>query len=284
MELAFSQIVTLIFLKFIHLLAGSNGGSKDAAIAISENIKAVTTIKAQDPDARAKLAFSISGGADAGLFQVDAATGALSFKAPPNYEAPRDGGNDNVYKVTIQVSDGSLSATQNLSITVKDVVNETLTGLAGADTLTGDGGNDKLLGLAGNDTLSGGAGDDALYGGDGTDTLTGGKGKDAFVFNSAPTGPDTITDFSRADGDKIQLSRAIFDGLTYQGPLLAGDFYASPGATSAKDGTDRIIYDTTTGKLDYDADGIDGLAAVQVAQLGASTHPALVYGDLQIVA
>jgi Ca2+-binding RTX toxin-like protein len=262
----------------------SNGGSIDAAIAVSENITAVTTIKVQDPDARTKLAFSISGGADAGLFQIDAATGAVSFKVAPNHEAPRDGGNDNVYKVTIQVSDGSLSATQNLSITVKDVVNETLTGLAGPDTLTGDGGNDKLLGLGGNDTLSGGAGNDTLYGGDGTDTLTGGAGKDAFVFNSAPTSPDTIADFSGAEGDKIQLSKAIFDGLTYKGPLLAGDFYAAPGATSARDGTDRIIYDTTTGKLYYDADGIDGLAAVQIAVLGASTHPALVFSDIQISA
>jgi Ca2+-binding RTX toxin-like protein len=262
----------------------SNGGGQNAALVISENVSAATTIKAQDPDARAKLVYTIAGGADAALFQIDATSGALSFKAGPNYEAPADGGNDNVYKVTVQVSDGRLSDTQNLSITVKDVRNETLTGRASADTLVGDGGSDKLFGRGGNDTLSGGAGNDLLYGGNGSDTLTGGKGKDTFVFDTASFGVDLIADFSRTEGDKIRLSKAIFDGLTYTGPLLASDFYAADGATSAQDGTDRFIYDTTTGKLYYDADGIAGLPAVQIALLGASTHPVLIYSDIQIIA
>lgn len=262
----------------------SNGGGQNAALVISENVSAATTIKAQDPDARAKLIYTIAGGADAALFQINATSGALSFKAGPNYEAPSDGGNDNVYKVTVQVSDGRLSDTQNLSITVKDVLNETLTGRAGADILSGDGGNDKLFGLGGNDTLSGGAGSDLLYGGNGSDTLTGGTGKDTFVFDTATFGVDTIADFSRTEGDKIRVSMAIFDGLTYTGPLLASNFYAAAGATSAQDGTDRFVYDTTTGKLYYDEDGIAGLPAVQIALLGASNHPALIYSDIQIVA
>lgn len=262
----------------------SNGGAKDAAIAIAENVTAITTIKAQDPDARSKLTYTIVGGADAALFQIVAATGALSFKAAPNYEAPGDGGHDNVYKLTVQVSDGSLTATQNLSITVKDVVNETFKGQSGADVLTGDNGNDKLFGLGGNDKLGGGAGNDLLYGGAGNDVLTGGAGKDVFVFETASGGIDTIADFNRTEGDKIQFSKAIFDGVTYTGALAAGDFYAAPGATSARDGTDRFIYDTTTGKLYYDADGIAGLPAIQVALLGTSMHPALIYSDIQIVA
>jgi Ca2+-binding RTX toxin-like protein len=60
-----------------------------------------------------------------------------------------------------------------------------------------------------------GTGNDKLYGGAGKDTLTGGKGADIFVFDTAPASRDTITDFSRTDGDKIQLSKAVFTGFAY---------------------------------------------------------------------
>jgi len=153
-----------------------------------------------------------------------------------------------------------------------------------SNTLLGNAGANTLKGLSGNDTLKGGAGNDLLFGGDGKDTLTGGTGQDLFVFNTAPTSRDTITDFSAAEGDKIQLSKAVFTGLAYTGTLHADDFYAAAGATKAHDATDRVIYNTTTGVLYYDADGLGGTAAVQIALLGASTHPALVYGDLQIIA
>ena len=157
-------------------------------------------------------------------------------------------------------------------------------GNGGANTLDGLAGNDTLKGNGGNDTLKGGAGNDKLYGGDGKDTLTGGGGKDTFIFNNAPTSRDTITDFGHSEGDKIQLSKAMFKGFAYTGALHADDFYAAAGATTAHDATDRLIYNTTTGILYYDADGKGGAAAVELALLGASTHSNLVYGDLQIIA
>ena len=86
-----------------------------------------------------------------------------------------------------------------------------LIGTAAADTLSGRDGADTLGGGAGNDTLDGGAGDDTLYGGAGTDTLTGGPGADTFVF-AAGHGTDTITDFSPAEADQIDL-RAL-TGIT----------------------------------------------------------------------
>lgn len=151
-----------------------------------------------------------------------------------------------------------------------------------SNRLLGGAGSDTLMGLGGADRLDGGAGNDKLYGGEGKDTLTGGAGKDRFVFDTAPSSRDTITDFHRAEGDKIQLSKAVFKGFAYTGTLHAEDFYAAAGATKAQDATDRVIYDTTTGILYYDADGTGGAAAVQVALLGASTHPALAYGDILI--
>ena len=54
-----------------------------------------------------------------------------------------------------------------------------------------------------------------------------------------------------------------------------GAFYSAAGATSAHDSTDRIVYNTTTGALFYDADGnqAGGDDAVQFAVL--DNHPTL---------
>ncbi|MBR0557767.1 calcium-binding protein [Ciceribacter sp. L1K23] len=88
-----------------------------------------------------------------------------------------------------------------------------LYGDANANSLSGGSGNDILTGGAGADKLSGGAGNDTLSGGAGADDLYGGAGKDTFVFKAlsdsttTASGRDTIFDFSRADGDKIDLSQ-----------------------------------------------------------------------------
>jgi len=61
-------------------------------------------------------------GADAALFTLDAATGALHFNAAPDYEAPADAGGDNVYDLTIVADDGNGGITeQALTVTVTDV-------------------------------------------------------------------------------------------------------------------------------------------------------------------
>ena len=68
-----------------------------------------------------KLTYSIAGGADAALFGIDASTGALAFLKAPDFEHPTDAGADNTYQVTVQASDGELSATQSLAVTVTNV-------------------------------------------------------------------------------------------------------------------------------------------------------------------
>ncbi|MFE8876947.1 beta strand repeat-containing protein [Cobetia amphilecti] len=91
--------------------------------------------------------------------------------------------------------------------------NDTLSGGEGSDRLEGGSGNDTLRGGAGNDILSGGEGDDLLVGGAGNDILTGGDGADTFqwlsghdINSEGGMATDTITDFSVADGDVIDLS------------------------------------------------------------------------------
>lgn len=92
---------------------------------------------------------------------------------------------------------------------------DTARGMGGADLLAGAGGNDRLLGGAGADTLDGGAGRDRLPGGAGADVLTGGAGADRFVFTkAADLRGETLTDFTPAQGDKIDLSRVDADSTT----------------------------------------------------------------------
>lgn len=67
----------------------------------------MTTVMANDPDSGAVLTYSIDGGADAAKFSIHPTTGALSFAAAPNYEAPADAGADNTYQVVVKASDGS---------------------------------------------------------------------------------------------------------------------------------------------------------------------------------
>lgn len=89
--------------------------------------------------------------------------------------------------------------------------NDTLLGFGGNDTLVGGEGVDSLLGGDGADFVNGGKDNDIVVGGGGQDQLQGGLGADTFAFR-APTDTglnalaDVITDFSHADGDKIDLS------------------------------------------------------------------------------
>ncbi|MGB0903265.1 MAG: Ig-like domain-containing protein, partial [Mangrovicoccus sp.] len=92
-----------------------------ASASIEENTTAVANITGSDPDGDA-LSYLITGGDDAALFDIDAQSGALSFKAAPDYEAPGDADGDNIYEVQIGAYDGSVTATQDMTVTVTDVV------------------------------------------------------------------------------------------------------------------------------------------------------------------
>jgi hypothetical protein len=143
-----------------------------------------------------------------------------------------------------------------------------------------------VLGNSGANTLTGTSGNDVIMGLGGKDTLTGGAGADQFVFNTAVTQSSpvaTITDFSHAQGDTIGLDHTIFAALTQVGvgaSLATADFYASSTGT-AHLAIDRILYNTGTGALYYDADGTGKTAPVQIAVL--NQHPTLVANDFIVV-
>jgi Ca2+-binding RTX toxin-like protein len=106
-----------------------------------------------------------------------------------------------------QLSEGQVTGSVPVTVTVLANGANTVTGGGGADllfaqngadTLEGGGGNDLLCGGNGHDTLSGGDGDDTLDGGRGPDRLTGGMGADRFAGGQ---GKDVAVDFNRSEGD-----------------------------------------------------------------------------------
>ena len=328
----------------------SDGGGPKAALTVAENARAVTILGASDADAGTTIRYSIVGGDDAALFTVNAQTGELLFRVAPDFEEPADFDGNNVYDVVVRASDGLMRDFQAISVTVGDVIDEVLKGTSRADTLVGadgndvlkgGGGDDTLIGNGGNDLLDGGKGADGMAGGDGDDSylvedlgdriaedqnagidsvrssitialganienlallgtaaiagsgngldnriignvganalsggagadslrgnagadvlsggtgrdiLSGGSGADVFLFDTAPSqfDSDRITDFNSIEHDTIRLSAAVFSGFGHTGALTAEEFYAADGAQAAQDASDRIIYDTLTGRL-----------------------------------
>ncbi|MDQ3478200.1 MAG: calcium-binding protein [Pseudomonadota bacterium] len=139
-----------------------------------------------------------------------------------------------------------------------NALNNGIVGNGAANTLRGEGGRDKV---------SGGDGDDTIYGGLGNDRLIGGAGADGFIFDTEPhskTNVDQILDFAVPD-DTIYLDMAVF-GAVGPGELAVGAFHSG---TAAADADDRIIYDSATGNIFYDADGSGAGASVLFAQVTA---------------
>jgi hypothetical protein len=93
-----------------------------------------------------------------------------------------------------------------------------------------------------NDTLVGTAGNDALQGGQGNDTLTGGASADAFKFEFNVVGTDTITDFNKAQGDKLDLT-GLLTGSTMSLSNIASFLSLSQVGSS----TDAVLKIDPTG-------------------------------------
>jgi Ca2+-binding RTX toxin-like protein len=129
--------------------------------------------------------------------------------------------------------------------------------------------NDQIYGGNHANKLSGGAGNDLINGGLGNDVLIGAAGNDTFVFNSAlgSTNIDTISDFVVVN-DTMRLENAIFTALSTTGTLASAAFRANTTGL-AGDSSDRVIYETDTGKLYYDANGSAAGGGIHFASLTA---------------
>jgi hypothetical protein len=90
-----------------------------ATATFAENgTRTVYTVTATDADAGTTLTYSLSGD-DANLFNIN--NRAVTFKTAPNFEAPSDNGANNIYNINIIASDGTLTDTEAVAITVTNV-------------------------------------------------------------------------------------------------------------------------------------------------------------------
>ena len=109
--------------------SGSSGSSSTGPInaapvissgntySVAENTTAIGSVAASDADGDA-LNYVLTGD-DSSLVTLTGTT--LSFNAAPDFEAPSDANSDNVYKVTVVVSDGLAKDAKDLEISVTNV-------------------------------------------------------------------------------------------------------------------------------------------------------------------
>jgi hypothetical protein len=114
-----------------------------SSVTVNESQTAVTTAMATDPDAGdAAPVFKLSG-PDAAFFNIDAATGVITFATAPEFDTPFGGNTDNIYDLTVIVEDGnnaSLSTSQAITVTVNplDLVVDTPVDELDGSVLDGD--------------------------------------------------------------------------------------------------------------------------------------------------
>ena len=84
-------------------------------ISVQENQTSAFTINASDSNGDT-LSYSLSGD-DSSLLSVSN-QGVVTFNTAPDYENPSDADSNNIYKITANVSDGSLNTSANFEITV----------------------------------------------------------------------------------------------------------------------------------------------------------------------
>ena len=164
----------------------------------------ITTITASDADGDA-LTYAIASGNDAGLFDIDAATGEITLVKPSTPTSP------DTHALTVTATDSA----GNIATTTVNITDKVFRGTDGRDDIQGTPGDDFrsedfLYGYDGDDTLSGGSGSDLLDGGAGVDTLYGGNEGDVLYGREGD-------DILRGEEGRDSLSGGVGDDTLYGG-------------------------------------------------------------------
>ena len=139
--------------------------------------------------------------------------------------------------------------------------NLVVNGNGGNDTITAGNGLSPLIqitmdGGAGNDTLQGGDGNDVLIGGDGNDVIVGGRGNDVALMGA---GDDTFV-WNPGDGSDTVEGQAGSDTMLFNGSNASEQF-----DVSANGG--RVRFFRNVGNVTMDLSGVEG---VDVNALGGA--------------
>jgi hypothetical protein len=181
------------------------------SIAIEENRSPVLAqITATDVEGGA-LSYSLTG-ADAGDFLVDAG-GRVRFAETPNFETPVDGNVNNVYNVSVRVTDAAGAwDSVALAVTVRDVPEAptpVVNGTPAGETVNGTAASEILVGFAGTDTINAGAGNDIIRAtvGDGNDLYRGDAGFDTIDYSAIASSVTVNLATGRGTGASIGTDR-----------------------------------------------------------------------------
>ena len=86
-----------------------------SSYSVAENQTTAFTVSAADSDGNT-LSYSLTGN-DSSSFTVSS-SGVVSFNTAPDFEGPSDANSDNIYSISVSVSDGTVSASSSFTITV----------------------------------------------------------------------------------------------------------------------------------------------------------------------
>ncbi len=212
--------------------------------AITTVLESYTATDADDNPTTLSL-----GGADGSKFEIDLNNGGLTFKKKPDYEKPTDADMDNVYEVTVQASDGKLTGTLKVKVTV---TNEEEPGVVTLDKVT------PVEGIPVTATLKDADG--------GISKLTW-----AWVVSGATVSTsDAYTPKAGDEGNTLTVTASYFDGQS--API---DITNNANAKTAEVTSVNVERDTRNkapvfGDEDPDTDGVQNSAATRKVEEGTT--------------
>ncbi len=176
-------------------------------ISVVENQISAFTVSASDPDGNT-ITYSLTG-TDSNLFGITM-EGVVTFNNAPDFENPSDSNSDNVYEITANVSDGSLSDSADFMITVTNDTSDdsTTEGFNGTIAAAGpvQGATICIEVNAGTCT---GAQFTTTSAQDGTFSLTVDSGTTGVLRGEG--GFDPVTNLQFGEGDSLALGQPVTD-------------------------------------------------------------------------
>jgi|GEM_PF-778377 lysophospholipase L1-like esterase len=132
----------------------------------------------------------------------------------------------------------------------------------------------NIVGSDFDDVIFGNDSNNEILGGEGDDELTGGGGADTFIYTKLADGEDILTDFKPAEGDIFQINASGFVGSGLQPNTSLSNGTVSPtgvfvsGINPQPIGNSaNILYNTNTGILSMDLDGVGSQSSIILATL-----------------
>ena len=101
-------------------LNGFCSSKSQVNFSIKEGISTIAQIYPTDPNMGNTPEYSITGGVDSSKFIISEG-GEISFASAPDFDTPTDAETNNVYEVTVKITDGTVTEYQTITVTVENV-------------------------------------------------------------------------------------------------------------------------------------------------------------------